>query len=187
MNQKLKEALTDPKDYPEIKMTVGRNTYGRPRVQAYQSFKECEVKIGAFCSIAAGVTFLCGGDHFYERFTTYPINLLCDEGLPWHERSKGSITIGNDVWIGYGATILSGLSIGDGAVIGAMSVVTKNVAPCSIVAGNPAKKIRDRFTQTVREKYLESKWWNKPDEEIIEAAKTFFLNKHNPALSVITP
>jgi acetyltransferase-like isoleucine patch superfamily enzyme len=175
MNQKLKEALLNPSDYPEIKMTVGKNTYGRPKVQAYQSFRNCEVKIGAFCSIAAGVTLICGGEHFYERFTTYPVNLLCDVGLPWHERSKGDIVIGNDVWIGYGATILSGVSIGDGAVVGAMSVVAKNIAPCSVVLGNPAKKIKNRFTQDVLEKYLESKWWGKSDEEIIAAAgATFF-------------
>jgi acetyltransferase-like isoleucine patch superfamily enzyme len=174
MHHKLKDALTDPKDYPEIKMTVGRNTYGRPKVQAYKSFSNNEVKIGAFCSIAAGVTFICGGNHFYERFTTYPINLICECDLPWHEYSKGDIIIGNDVWIGYGATILSGVSIGDGAVIGAMSVVAKNVAPCSIVLGNPAKKIKDRFTQDVLEKYLESEWWGKSDEEIIQAAVNSF-------------
>ena len=155
-------------------MTVGRNTYGRPKIQAYKSFANNEVKIGAFCSIAAGVTFICGGDHFYERFTTYPINLIEDNGLPWHERSKGDIVIGNDVWIGYGATILSGVSIGDGAVIGAMSVVATNITPCSVVVGNPAKRIKYRFNQEVCEKYLASKWWEKSDEEIIEAAKTFF-------------
>jgi acetyltransferase-like isoleucine patch superfamily enzyme len=177
MNQKLYEYLLSQDKYPEVKMTVGRNTYGKPRIQLYKSFSNQEIKIGSFCSIAQEVTFICGGEHFYNRFTTYPLNLLSESNLPWHEKSKGDIVIGNDVWIGYGVTILSGVTIGDGAVIGAMSVITKDVEPCSIVAGNPAQKIKDRFSKEEKEQYLQSKWWNKSDEEIIEDAKSFI--KHN--------
>jgi hypothetical protein len=116
MNQRLKESQLNPEDFPQVQMSVGRHTYATGlTIKAFPSFNSHKITIGAFCSFAEGITIIAGGEHFYRRFTTFPINLLCeDQNLPWHEGSKGDITIGNDVWIGYGATILSGVTIGDG-------------------------------------------------------------------------
>ena len=80
--------------------------------------------------------------------------------------NKGDIVIGNDVWIGYEAVILAGVTIGDGAVIGARAVVTKDIPPYTIVGGVPAKPIRKRFTQETIDLLLKIKWWNWPEERI---------------------
>lgn len=144
---------------------VGRHTYGTPTFRRYPSGSK--VKIGAFCSIADGVTFIQGGEHFMNCMTTSPLCLLIP-GIPlteW-ERDLGQITVGNDVWIGYGATILSGVSIGDGAVIGACSVVTRDVLPYEVVAGNPVRHLRFRFPRKLRAEYLANPWWELPDEDI---------------------
>ena len=153
---------------------VGRFTYGCPKFVRFLSASR--MTIGSFCSIADNVTFIMGGEHFTERVTTYPINALCgDASLPWLEGEKGPVVIGNDVWIGYGATILSGVTVGNGAVIGAGSVVASNVGAYEIVAGNPAKLLRKRFSpETV--KYLEDlRWWDW-DVEIIRQNAAMLLS-----------
>ena len=130
------------------------------------------LNIGKFCSIADQVVFILGGEHSTQSKSTFPFtsfpkqwkNIDFDSGQPI---SKGDINIGNDVWIGYRATILSGVSIGNGAVIGAGSVISKNVAPYSIVAGNPAKLIRMRFKKSQIESLLKEAWWEWPTEKII--------------------
>ena len=171
MNQRLKDSLLNPEDFPQVQMSVGRHTYATGlTIKAFPSFNSHKITIGAFCSFAEGITIIAGGEHFYRRFTTFPINLLReDKNLPWHEGSKGDITIGNDVWIGYGATILSGVTIGDGAVIGARSVVTSDIEPCTIVAGNPAKFIKNRFDPDTQEKWIASQWWSWNDDSVLQA------------------
>lgn len=129
--------------------------------------------IGKFCSVASGVKFLFNAaNHAMKSLSTYPFPLFWDEwGLDpfrvteaWD--NKGDIIIGNDVWIGYEAVILAGVHIGDGAVIGARAVVTKDVAPYSVVGGVPAKEIRKRFSPDVISKLLEIKWWDWPEEKL---------------------
>lgn len=131
--------------------------------------------IGKFCSIACGAKFLFNSaNHKLGSLSTYTFPIFYDEwGLDnkkvaeaWD--NKGDINIGNDVWIGYQAVILSGVTIGDGAIIGARAVVTKNVPPYTIVGGVPAKPIRKRFPQEVIDKLLEIKWWNWSEERIRE-------------------
>lgn len=152
---------------------VGRFTYGKPRFVMFPS--SSRMSIGSFCSFADEVTFIMGGEHFVERITTSPLNMLLgDLDLPWMEHERGPITIGNDVWIGYGATILSGVTIGNGAVIGAGSVVASDVEPFSIVAGNPARTVRKRFPQETIE-YLERLAWWDWDEEAITANAAMLL------------
>jgi acetyltransferase-like isoleucine patch superfamily enzyme len=137
------------------------------------------MRIGSFCSIADEVTFVMGGEHDTERVTTYPLNvLLGDFSLPWVVHEKGPIVIGNDVWIGYGATILSGVTIGDGAVIGARSVVTRDVPPYCIAAGNPARVLRPRFSPEVVQWLQELRWWDW-DIDTIRANAKALLNAPN--------
>lgn len=129
--------------------------------------------IGKFCMIASDVTFIMNGaNHLSEAITSYPFAIFGGDWAGAMEGkeypSKGNTTIGNDVWIGYGATIMPGVTIGDGAIVATKSVVTKDVPPYTIVGGNPAKVIRKRFDDQVIEKLLETAWWDWPIEKITE-------------------
>jgi len=131
-----------------------------------------KLKIGNFCSIAHGVIVFLGGEHRSDWVTTYAFSVTWPEvagHITGHPKTKGNVVIGNDVWIGLNACILSGVTIGDGAVIGAQAVVAKNVPPYAIVAGNPARVIRYRFDEQVIAKLLAIAWWNWPDAEIAQA------------------
>ena len=128
--------------------------------------------IGAYCSITYNVQILLGGEHRTDWVTTSPLRVL--SRLPGadqdgHPRSKGDVVIGNDVWLGLGSIILSGVTVGDGAVVGAGSVVTKDVPSFAIVAGNPARVIRYRFTPEIREALSRIAWWNWPHERVLGA------------------
>ena len=149
-------------------ITVGRYTYGGPRLITHADSDR--ISIGSFCSIAENVAIFGGGEHRTDWITTYPLRIAFDLPGAWkdgHPATKGETRIGNDVWIGYGALILSGIAIGDGAVIAAGSVVTKDVPPYGIVGGNPAKLIKHRFESGKVEELLRIKWWDWPLEKII--------------------
>lgn len=129
--------------------------------------------IGKFCSIACGAKFIfTSANHTLKSLSTYPFPLFFEEwGLDKREvasawDNKGDIVIGNDVWIGYEAVVLSGVHIGDGAIIGARAVVTKDVPPYTIVGGVPATEIRKRFDEAAINKLLQVRWWNLPFETI---------------------
>lgn len=127
--------------------------------------------IGKFCQIAAGVEFVMNGaNHQMNASTTYPFYIFGTWEQPAPAQSdlplKGDTVIGNDVWIGQNVTILPGVHFGDGAIIGANSVVASDVAPYTIVAGNPAKLIRKRFDDELTALLLKFKWWDKSIDEI---------------------
>ena len=131
--------------------------------------------IGKFCSIACRAKFLFNSaNHTLSSLSTYPFPIFFDEwGLEKSDVAaawdrKGDIVIGNDVWIGYEAVILAGVTIGDGAVIGARAVVTKDVPPYAIVGGVPARVIRSRFPEETVKALLRLKWWDWPAERIPE-------------------
>ena len=132
--------------------------------------------IGKFCSIACGAKFIFNcANHTLKSLSTYTFPLFFEEwdlaksvvATAWD--NKGDIIIGNDVWIGYDAVIMAGVNIGDGAIIGARAVVTKDVEPYSIVGGVPAKEIRKRFAPDIIEKLQNLQWWNWPVERIKES------------------
>lgn len=132
-----------------------------------------KLKIGKFCSIACGAKFLfTSANHTLKSLSTYPFPIFFEEwGLDGKDicdawDNKGDIVIGNDVWIGFEAVILSGVTIGDGAVIGSRAVVTKDVEPYTIVGGVPAKAIRKRFDEQTIEKLEKIGWWNWNEEQI---------------------
>lgn len=131
------------------------------------------LRIGKFCSIACGAKFLfASANHTQTSVSTYPFPIFFEEWdldigdvtSAWDH--KGDIVIGNDVWIGYEAVIMAGVTIGDGAIIGARAVVTKDVPPYTIVGGVPARDIRRRFSDDVIARLLELKWWDWPAEQI---------------------
>ena len=126
-----------------------------------------KLQIGKFCSIACGAKFLFNSaNHTLSSLSTYPFPLFFEEwGLEKKDvtnawDNKGDIIIGNDVWIGYEAVILAGVTIGDGAIIGTRAVVTKDVPPYTIVGGVPAKPIKKRFSEETISALLEIQWWN---------------------------
>lgn len=130
--------------------------------------------IGKFCQIATGVRFIMnGGNHAMNGFSTFPFSVFGGEwsNVPLNPELKGDTIIGNDVWIGNSATIMPGVQIGDGAIIASNAVVTKNVEPFSIVGGNPAKLIRQRFDEKTIAALLKLKWWNWPVDKITQYAK----------------
>ncbi len=127
--------------------------------------------IGKFCQIAAGVEFVMNGaNHQMNAVTTFPFYTLegwdMDPPALFDLPRKGDTVIGNDVWIGQNAVILPGVRIGDGAIVGANSVVGSDVAPYTIVAGNPAKTLRKRFDEELIDLLLKFRWWDKSIEEI---------------------
>ena len=174
----LKNVVTDPS------IIVGDFTMYNDFVNDPQEFEKNNVlyhypinhdklKIGKFCSIACGAKFLFNSaNHTVKSLTTYPFPIFFEEwGLDVRDittawDNKGDIVIGNDVWIGYEAVIMSGVTIGDGAIIGTRAVVTKDVPPYTIVGGVPAKQIRKRFSEETISELLELKWWDWTFEKI---------------------
>lgn len=138
--------------------------------------------IGKFCSIACGAKFIFNSaNHRLSSLSTYPFPIFYEE---WNLQmkdvfkawdNKGNIVVGNDVWIGYEAIILAGVTVGDGAVIGARAVVTKDVPPYTIVGGIPARIIRRRFDEETIHALLRIKWWNWRPEQIRK--KIIFLQE----------
>ena len=148
--------------------------------------------IGKFCSIACGTKFLFNcANHTLKSLSTYTFPLFYEEWeleksnitIAWD--NKGDIVIGNDVWIGYEAVIMAGVHIGDGAIIAARAVVTKDVPPYTIVGGTPAKEIRKRFDAEVIQQLLMLKWWDWSTDEIRQCLPYIAEGKLNELLAIM--
>lgn len=153
--------------------TVGEWSYGSPKI--YRWDWNSKIKIGKFCSLGPEIKFYVGGNHRADWITTaqLPASQFSEifdkaQNIKNFSITNGDINIGNDVWIGGNTIILSGVNIGNGAVIGAGSVVSKDIDPFSIWAGNPIKKIRNRFDDVLIKKMEEIKWWDLKDQQINE-------------------
>jgi acetyltransferase-like isoleucine patch superfamily enzyme len=154
----------------KTKVTVGKYTYGINEKNCFIFRDDDQITLGKFCSIAEGVSFIASGEHYFNRVASYPMfSRFMNEDPLLDTNSKGSISIGNDVWIGYGATILSGVKVGDGAVIAAGAVVTKTVHAYEIVGGVPARSIGSRFEDEDVVFLCNVKWWDW-DERLIRKA-----------------
>lgn len=138
--------------------------------------------IGKFCQIAESVKFLMNGMfHMDNGFSTYPFIIFsedCAKKYPENPQFpfKGDTVVGNDVWIGYNVMFMPGVQIGDGAIIGTNSLITKNVGPYEIWGGSPAKMIRKRFSDDVIEVLLKVKWWDWPIGKIAENVDALICN-----------
>lgn len=158
-----KKASSEP-DY----VTIGRYSYGIIAENIWQPSEDAPLVIGSYCSIADGVQFYCKSGHLHDRATTFPIhrNVLNLPAPEWSLGNRRGIHIGHDVWIGRDAAIMPGVTIGDGAVIGAHAVITKDVPPYAIAAGNPAKIVKYRFDDCIISKLKEIRWWDWDDAKI---------------------
>lgn len=177
----LKNVITDPNieigDYTIYNDFVNNPCdFQKNNVLYHYPINHDHLVIGKFCSIACGARFLfTSANHTMKSLSSYTFPIFFEEwGLDkknvtdaWD--NKGDIVIGNDVWIGYEAVILSGVTIGDGAIIGARAVVTKDVPPYTIVGGVPAKPIRKRFDEKNIARLLEMRWWDWPQEKIAQS------------------
>lgn len=176
----LKNAITDTSitvgDYTMYNDFVNDPTgFEKNNVLYHYPINHDKLIIGKFCSIACGAKFLFNSaNHTMASLSTYPFPLFFDEWelekknvtKAWD--NKGDIIVGNDVWIGYEAVILAGVTIGDGAIIGTGAVVTKDVPPYTIVGGVPAKPIRKRFDDETIARLLKLKWWDWSEEKIAQ-------------------
>lgn len=169
-------------DNPNIQIgeyTIYNDCYNDPRdfqkrnVLYHYPINKDRLIIGRFCSIACGAKFIfTSANHTQKSLSTYTFPLFYEEwGLDKKDitaawDNKGDIIVGNDVWIGYDAIIMSGVTIGDGAVIGTRALVTKNVPPYTVVGGIPAKTIKKRFSDEIIAELLLLKWWEWPLEKI---------------------
>lgn len=159
-------------------ITIGDQSYAN-RMRIYCWRPGLGISFGNYCSIAEDVAFLLGGEHDVQWVSTYPFFerwAIPDEGNLKTLKSRGSIIVEHDVWIGHGATILSGTRIGIGAIVGAGSVLRGTVPPYAIMAGNPAKLIRYRFSEEIRNGLLASAWWDQPRSRLTELA----IHMHDP-------
>lgn len=156
---------------------IGKNTYGGIAVLNYNDFYK--LTIGNFCSIATDVMFILDADHYTNHISTFPfkVKLLGEkqEGV-----SKGDIIVDDDVWIGYGATIMSGVHIGQGAVVAAGAVVTKDVPPYAIVGGVPAKVIKYRFEPEMIEELLKIDYSKLTKEDIEKHIDDLYTELKDP-------
>jgi acetyltransferase-like isoleucine patch superfamily enzyme len=149
---------------------IGAHSYGRPKVRFPGPGRM--LTIGRFCSIADKVEIFLGGNHRVDWVSTFPFAAFparwpgADEAGRDYDASRGGVSIGSDVWLGSGAAILSGVTVGHGAVVAARAVVTRDVPPYAIVAGNPARAVRPRFDEASVAALLETAWWDLPDETI---------------------
>ncbi|MBU0729177.1 MAG: CatB-related O-acetyltransferase [Proteobacteria bacterium] len=160
--------------YPQYEF--GRETYGHLQVHSWG--EGATLKVGSFTSIAPGVQIFLGGEHRLDWVTTFPFNSFWAEAknLFGHPKTKGDVLIGNDVWLGAESLIMSGVTIGDGAVIGARAVVTKDVPAYAVVAGNPAIVVKRRFDDKTIQRFLVVKWWGWSDSRIKEALPLLLNN-----------
>jgi acetyltransferase-like isoleucine patch superfamily enzyme len=158
-------------------ITIGEHTYFADLT--LHRWGNETVKIGRYCAMSQKVSLLAGGNHRTDVVSAYPFDSKFRIAAGVEDRSYGvgqtGIEIGNDVWVGYGASIIGTVKVGDGAVIAAQAVVFTDVPPYGIAVGNPAKVLKFRFNDDVIEKLLALKWWDWSDEVVKERLNDFYL------------
>ena len=142
----------------------GDKTYGYPNITCYDNLSR--LSVGKYTSIASNVNILLGSNHKRGMVTNYPRSLINKNIKPQDTNERGDVTIGNDVWIGYGVTIIGPVNIGDGAIIGAGAVVVRDVPAYAVAVGVPAKVIKFRFEEGEIQDLLKIKWWERDEEEV---------------------
>ena len=155
------------------RVKFGKHSYSRENIEVLSWGEKADLSVGAFTSIAKGCRCILGGNHRINWGTTYPFGLINGHIFnnsiiekEKYSQTNGSINIGSDVWIGLNVTIMSGVSIGNGAIVAANSHVVRDIEEYAIYGGNPSKKIRYRFDQDIREELKRIAWWKYDDNMI---------------------
>lgn len=160
-------------DYTYYDDPAGPERFVERCVLYHYPFVGDRLVVGRFCALAEGVSFIMNGaNHAMGGFSTFPFNIFGEgwergfDVASWEKENRGDTRVGHDVWIGAGATVMPGVEIGSGAIVAARSVVSADVPPYAIVAGNPARIVRMRFSDDVVERLLAVAWWDWPVEKI---------------------
>lgn len=164
--------------FGDTKVVVGKESYGELSIITFN--RHSSLKIGNFCSIASNVQFVLDADHQLNAVSTYPFKVALLKTEKMEATSKGDIIVDDDVWIGYGATIMSGVHIGQGAVVAAGAVVTKDVPPYAIVGGVPAKVIKYRFEPEMIEELLKIDYSKLTKEDIEKHIDDLYTELKDP-------
>ncbi|CAC6091259.1 streptogramin A O-acetyltransferase Vat(B) [Staphylococcus epidermidis] len=177
----IKNTITNPNiivgDYTYYSDVNGAEKF-EEHVTHHYEFRGDKLVIGKFCAIAEGIEFIMNGaNHRMNSITTYPFNIM---GNGWEKATpsledlpfKGDTVVGNDVWIGQNVTVMPGIQIGDGAIVAANSVVTKDVPPYRIIGGNPSRIIKKRFEDELIDYLLQIKWWDWSAQKIFSNLET---------------
>jgi acetyltransferase-like isoleucine patch superfamily enzyme len=192
LRQRARRALgiDEPPPPPSV-LTMGRLSHHRPTVHHYPGDR-AGVRIGNFSSIGDGVEFLPGGNHRTDWVSTFALRYklgVAAAPRPGQVMPSDDTIVGHDVWIGRGAKVLGGVTIGHGAVVGAYSLVTKDVRPYAIVVGTPAQEVRRRFDDAVVDALLRIAWWDWPDDDLVAELDLIesdrveaFVARHDPDL-----
>lgn len=160
----------------DSRVKVHSTSYGYNKNTFKLYRKNDSVTVGKYCSIADEVVIIASGEHNYRHVSTFPFYDLSNTNSQYFDTfSKGNVVIKNDVWIGFGSVILSGVTLGNGVVVAAGSVVVDDVPDYAIVAGVPAKVIKYRFDQKYIKKLLNIKWWNWDEKLIQNRRDDFYL------------
>jgi acetyltransferase-like isoleucine patch superfamily enzyme len=169
----------------KYKYNVGKGTYGDPKIEHWG--EPTTLKVGNYCSISGGVKILLGGNHRVDWITTHPFSVFRESAkhIKGHPVSRGDVVIGHDVWIGIDAIILSGVDIGNGAIVGASAVVSRDVPAYSVVAGNPANVVKQRFSEDDITILQSLKWWHWNDTKL-DAAMPYLLSENISGLKTFS-
>lgn len=165
------------------KVSVGQATYGPLNIHEWGHPDE-RLTIGHYVSISEGVTFLLGGNHPYQGITTFPVKVKF-LGYAKEAQTKGAITVGDDVWLGHNAMVMSGVKIAQGAVVAAGAVVTRDVPPYAIVTGNPARIVKYRFSETVIQKLLKINYSHVSPKQMAELGLNLYRTPEEPGFDKV--
>ncbi|WP_291297149.1 CatB-related O-acetyltransferase [Elioraea sp.] len=154
-------------------VSIGRHTYGLAPRNLVRPTAAAPITVGAFCSVGPDVLIFGQADHPTQLASTFPFRAKLLGRGDVDATTRGGVVIGNDVWIGARAMVLSGLTVGDGAVIGAGAIVTRDVPAYAVVAGNPARQLRLRFDEATIAALLALRWWDWPDARIAALEDAF--------------
>ncbi len=153
----------------------GEHTYGKPTILRYDG--ESTLSVGRYCSFADRVSILLGANHKRGVVPTFPYSKIDPDAGFGKTNDRGDIIIGNDVWIGYGATLIGPITIGDGAIIGAGAVVVRDVPAFAVVGGVPAKILKFRFTEEEMKALQKIAWWNWDLEKAKKYSASLFTSE----------
>lgn len=158
------------------RISIGANTYGINGNSVLFFRADDQVVIGDYCSFAYGVVIVASGEHNYRSVSSFPFQARFHGDGNKDTYSKGPVTIGNDVWVGANASILSGVTIGDGAVVAAGAVVVDDIPPYAMVGGVPARIIKYRFSDEIIQQLLNIRWWRWAPEVVRANMDIFYLD-----------